>query len=102
MKNILKSKPVKILIIAILATIYFNIGWWYGKAHRDTQVKAFYGKSLNGFEKAILGGWQCLREKTNQGNFDTNYAMTEQVAFTFLWPVLLVVVAGSWFFYVVF
>jgi len=101
MKNILKSKTVKFLVIFFLVTIYCNIGWWYGKAFYGAQTKYVCKQPLNGFEKAITGGWQFLAKDTDLKLVKNRYPFVKQIIYVLFWPLVLVVPIISWIAYVV-
>jgi len=96
MKNILKSKIVKVLFFFFLCTIYCNIGWWYGKATNDAQTKSYYGYGINNFEKAIIGADRFLAKYCKEDLLKQGYSFKYQIVFVLLWPLILLVPLASW------
>lgn len=84
----------KVLIIVLVLTVYFNIGYYYGKSWVDASVKSLNNEPSSFFQKAQLGGWKYwIVEDTNDSSSNSTAAILLSVS---IWPFILILVGTTW------
>jgi len=85
----------KILLVVLILTVYFNIGYYYGVSSYNANVKYCAGAELNIFENFQLGAWKCFADSSEKvakkSSFDWDVVL--------LWPFAVLGSLLTWIVY---
>ena len=95
-KKIKRLSLRKVVVIVLLLTLYSNVGWIVGSYYFHNIVSV-ERENLTNFGKVMAGGWASFSQP------DIEHSVFFSAVFPgIIWPIILIIVAGSWIIYFIY
>jgi len=93
------KKSFKILLIVLIATVYFNVGWYYGVSFDNALTKYIAGGQLNTFESFQSGPWKFWIKDDGMGRLEGPSFYGRRILTIVFWPITLFFNLSIWLVY---
>jgi len=93
------KKSFKILLVVLIATVYFNVGWYYGVSYDNALTKYIAGGQLNTFESFQLGAWKFWVVDADTEMLKGFNFYGRRIAMIVIWPIALLINLLPWLVY---